>query len=55
LHFFSAALDSVPRKVDDDYLQERRWLCGRRDLAEARRALAAWITKWSRKFSKLTG
>ncbi len=27
----------------------------RRDLTEARRDLAAWLTKWSAKYSKLTG
>ena len=27
----------------------------RRDLTEARRDLAAWLTKWSGKYSKLTG
>ena len=45
----------VPRKVDDDCLQELRWLYDRRDLIEARRDLAAWLTKWSSKYSKLTG
>jgi putative transposase len=55
VHFLRNALDYVPRKVDDDCLQELRWLYDRRDLAEARRDLAAWITKWSGKYSKLTG
>ena len=32
-----------------------RWLYDRRDLTEARRDLAAWLTKWSGKYSKLTG
>ena len=41
--------------VDDDCLQELRWLYDRRNLAEARRDLAAWITRWSSKYSKLTG
>jgi transposase-like protein len=45
----------VPRRVDDDCLQEMRWLYDRRDLAEARRDLAAWLAKWSGKYSKLTG
>ena len=45
----------MPRRVDDDCLQELRWLYDRRDLAEARRDLAAWLTKWSGKYSKLTG
>ena len=37
----------------DDCLQELRWLYDRRDLIEARRDLAAWLTKWSGKYSKL--
>ena len=32
-----------------------RWLYDRRDLTEARRDLAAWLAKWSGKYSKLTG
>jgi putative transposase len=45
----------VPRRVDDDCLQELRWLYDRRDFAEARRDLAAWLAKWSGKYPKLTG
>jgi putative transposase len=55
VHFLRNALDYVPRKVDDDCLQELRWLYDRRDLAEARRDLAAWLGKWSAKYPKLTG
>jgi len=55
LQFLRNALDYVLRKVDDDCLQELRWLYDRGDLSEARRDLAAWITKWSGKYSKLTG
>jgi transposase-like protein len=55
VHFLRNALDHVPRRVDDDCLQELRWLYDRRDLIEARRDLAAWLTKWSSKYSKLTG
>jgi transposase-like protein len=55
VHFLRNALDYVPRKVDDDCLQELRWLYDRRDLAEARRDLAAWLAKWSGKYPKLTG
>jgi len=40
VHFLRNALDYVPRRVDDDCLQELRWLYDRRDLAEARRDLA---------------
>ncbi len=42
-------------RVDDDCLQELRWLYDRRDLPEARRDLAAWLAKWSGKYPKLTG
>ncbi len=55
VHFLRNALNYVPRRVDDDCLQELRWLYDRRDLAEARRDLAAWLAKWSGKYSKLTG
>src|SRR5580658_6682180 len=55
VHFLRNALDYVPRKVDDDCLMELRRLYDRRDLIEARRDLAAWLTKWSGKYSKLTG
>jgi putative transposase len=41
-HFLRNALDYVPRRVD--CLQELGWLCDRRDLAEARRDLAARLT-----------
>jgi transposase-like protein len=54
VHFLRNALDYVPRKVDDDCLQELRWLYDRRDLAEARRDLAAWLAKWSTKYPRLT-
>jgi transposase-like protein len=55
LHFLRNALDYVPRRVDDDCLQELRWLYDRRDLAEARRDLGAWLAKWSGKYPTLTG
>ena len=45
VHFLRNALDDLPRKADDDCLQELRWLYDRRDLAEAQRDLAAWLTK----------
>src|SRR5512147_2361935 len=53
VHFLRNALDDVPRKVDDDCLQELRWLYDRRDLAEARTDLAAWIGKWQAKYPRL--
>ncbi len=53
VHFLRNALDYVPRKVDDDCLRELRWLYDRRDIAEARRDLAAWLAKWQAKYPKL--
>ena len=53
VHFLRNALDHVPRKVDDDCLRELRWLYDRRDIAEARRDLAAWLAKWQAKYAKL--
>jgi putative transposase len=47
------ALDYVPRKVDDDCLRELRWLSDRRDLAEARRDLAAWLARWQARYPRL--
>lgn len=55
VHFLRNALDYVPRKVDDDCLQELRWIYDRRDLAEARADLAAWIGKWQGKYHRLVG
>ena len=54
VHFLRNALDYLPRKADDDCPRERRRLYDRRDLAEAQRDLAAWLTKWSTKYPKLT-
>jgi len=53
VHFLRNALDYVPRKVDDDCLQELRWFYDRRDLAEVRRDVAAWLAKWQPKYPKL--
>jgi transposase-like protein len=53
VHFLRNALDYVPRKVGDDCLQELRWIYDRRDLAEARHDLAAWIGKWQAKYPRL--
>ena len=53
MHFLRNALDHLPRKADDDCLQELRWLYDRRDVEEARRDLAAWIAKWSDRYRKL--
>ena len=65
VHFLRNALDYVPRKVDDDCLQELRWIGAcpraglrpdpwdRRDLAEVRRDIAQWLAKWQAKYPKL--
>lgn len=53
VHFLRNALDYLPRKADDDCLQELRWIYDRRDLQEASRDLAAWIGKWQSKYPKL--
>jgi putative transposase len=55
VHFLRNALDYVPRRVDDDCLQELRWFYDRRDLAEVRRDLTAWLGKWQAKYPKLCG
>ena len=54
VHFLRNALDHIPRKADDDCLQELRWLYDRRNVDEARSDLAAWIARWQRKYPKLT-
>ena len=54
VHFLRNALDYVPRRVDDDCLQELRWFYDRRDLAEVRRDIAAWLMKWQDNYPKLT-
>lgn len=53
VHFLRNALDYLPRKADDDCLQELRWIYDRRDIQEANRDLAAWISKWQAKYPKL--
>jgi putative transposase len=53
--FLRNALDHLPRKADDDCLQELRWIYDRRELSEARADLAAWLKKWSPRYEKLTG
>ena len=53
VHFLRNALDYLPRKADDDCLQELRWMYERRDREEARRDLKAWLEKWAAKFPKL--
>ncbi len=53
VHFLRNALDHLPRKADDDCLQELRWLYDRRSIAEARQDLAAWLAKWAARYPKL--
>ena len=53
VHFLRNALDYLPRKADDDCLQELRWIYDRRDAQEARRDLAAWLSKWGSRYPKL--
>jgi transposase-like protein len=53
VHFLRNALDYLPRRGDDDCMMELRWLYDRHDAQEARRDLAAWLTKWSSKYPKL--
>jgi transposase-like protein len=53
VHFLRNALDYLPRKADDDCLQELRWMYERRDREEARRDLKAWLEKWAAKYPKL--
>jgi putative transposase len=53
VHFLRNAQDHLPRKADDDCRTELRWLYDRRDIAEARRDLAAWLTKWQSTYPKL--
>ena len=53
VHFLRNALDHLPRKKDDDVLTELRWIYERRNVEEARRDLAAWLTKWEARYPKL--
>lgn len=54
VHFLRNALDHLPRKADDDCLQELRWLYDRRNLKEAQADLAAWLKRWEKRYPKLT-
>jgi putative transposase len=53
VHFLRNVLDYVPRKVDDDCLQELRWFYDRRELGEVRRDIAQWLAKWQAKYPRL--
>ena len=54
VHFLRNALDHLPRKADDDCLQELRWIYDRRNLKEAQTDLAAWLKRWQQRYAKLT-
>ena len=54
VHFLRNALDYVPRKVDDDCLQELRWFYDRRNIDEVRQDLARWLDRWQAKYPRLT-
>ena len=54
VHFLRNALDHMPRKRDDDCIQELRWLYDRRNLDEAKADLAAWLVRWQARYPKLT-
>jgi len=54
VHFLRNALDYLPRKADDDCLQELRWIYARRDLKEAQADLALWLKRWESRYPKLT-
>lgn len=54
VHFLRNALDRLPRKADDDCLQELRWLYDRRNLKEAQADLVAWLKRWESRYPKLT-
>jgi putative transposase len=53
VHFLRNALDYLPRKADDNCLQELRWIYDRRDLQEARQDLVSWLAKWRKRYAKL--
>ncbi len=53
VHFLRNALDYLPRKADDDCLQELRWMYERRNVEEARRDLKLWLERWGAKYPKL--
>jgi putative transposase len=53
VHFLRNALDHLPRKGAEECLTELRWLYDRRDVAEARRDLMAWLERWGVKYPKL--
>ena len=53
VHFLRNAVNHLPRRKDDDCLTELRWIYERRNVEEARRDLAAWLTKWDERYAQL--
>lgn len=53
VHFLRNALDYLPRKTNDDCLQELRWIYDRRDIEEATKDVAQWVERWESKHRKL--
>src|SRR5689334_9437903 len=44
----------APGRPRDDCLQELRWIYDRRELAEAKADLAAWLKRWGARYDRLT-
>jgi putative transposase len=53
VHFLRNALDHMPRKANDDCLQELRWLYDRRDITEAQKDLSSWLHRWQTIYPRL--
>lgn len=53
VHFLRNALEHLPKTADPECLTELRWLYERKNVEEARRDLAAWLTRWADKYGKL--
>lgn len=53
VHFLRNALDHMPRKANDDCLQELRWLYDRRNLSEAQKDLSSWLSRWQGTYPRL--
>ena len=52
VHFLRNALDYLPRKADDDCLQELHWMYERRNVEEARRGLETMAGEVERQVSE---
>ena len=50
VHFLRDALDHLPRKADDDFLQELRWIYDRRDGEETLPDLKACVARWESRY-----